>query len=45
MRGEVPLMTTSSDTPHPHQLEPEAHPKARLRPTPALVPVDWVTRA
>jgi hypothetical protein len=22
----------SSDTPHPHQPEPEAHPKARVRP-------------
>jgi hypothetical protein len=25
-------MITSSGTPHPHQPEPEAHPKARVRP-------------
>jgi hypothetical protein len=31
-KGEVPLVITRSGTPHPHQLEPEARPKARVRP-------------
>jgi hypothetical protein len=32
VRARVPLVITSSGTPHPHQAEPKAHPKARVRP-------------
>jgi hypothetical protein len=32
VRARFPLVITSSGTPHPHQPEPKAHPKARVRP-------------
>ena len=33
MKARFPLVITSSGTPHPHQPEPEAHPKTRARPS------------
>jgi hypothetical protein len=32
VRARFPLGITSSGTPHPHQPESEAHPKAQVRP-------------
>jgi hypothetical protein len=40
-RSEIPLVITSSDTPHPHQPEPKVHPRTRARPHRRLMPVDW----
>jgi hypothetical protein len=30
--ARVPLVITSNSTPHPHQPEPKAHPKTRVKP-------------
>jgi hypothetical protein len=43
VEARFPLVITSSGTPHPYQAEPEAHPKARVRPDHHLMPLDWLS--